>query len=144
MSDKKISQLTAATTPLAGTEEIAIVQGGSTVKATAQDVADLAGLPYTTYVALIDYSGAGNPTVTVFENNTGKLFNWVEDFIYNGVSATVASTNYLNCYMQASNDINAPSYNRIDVLNSSGSALFLISNLAGSNFKAFVEIRIYP
>lgn len=43
MSDKKISQLTAATTPLTGTEELAIVQGGSTVKATAQDVADLAG-----------------------------------------------------------------------------------------------------
>jgi len=45
--DKKISQLTGATTPLTGTEEIAIVQGGSTVKATAQDVADLAaGLAY--------------------------------------------------------------------------------------------------
>lgn len=41
--DKKISQLTGATTPLTGTEELAIVQGGSTVKATAQDVADLAG-----------------------------------------------------------------------------------------------------
>ena len=43
MADKKISQLTGATTPLTGTEELAIVQGGSTVKATAQDVADLAG-----------------------------------------------------------------------------------------------------
>ena len=41
--DKKISQLTSATTPLTGTEELAIVQGGSTVKATAQDVADLGG-----------------------------------------------------------------------------------------------------
>jgi hypothetical protein len=40
--DKKISQLTAASTPLTGTEELAIVQSGSTVKATAQDVADLA------------------------------------------------------------------------------------------------------
>jgi hypothetical protein len=36
--DKKISQLTAATTPLAGTETLPIVQGGSTVKATVQDV----------------------------------------------------------------------------------------------------------
>ena len=42
MSDKKISQLTAASTPLTGTEELAIVQSGSTVKATAQDIADLA------------------------------------------------------------------------------------------------------
>lgn len=144
MADKKISQLTAASTPLAGTEVLPIVQSGQTVKATAQDVANLAGLPYTTYVALIDYSGVGAPTVNVFENNTGKAFSWVENFIYNGVSATVASTNYLNCYMQASNDINAASYNRIDVLNSSGSALFLISNLPGANFRAFVEIRIYP
>lgn len=45
MADKKISQLSGATTPLTGTEELAIVQGGSTVKATAQDIADLAGGP---------------------------------------------------------------------------------------------------
>lgn len=32
MADKKISQLTAATTPVAGTEVLPIVQGGSTVK----------------------------------------------------------------------------------------------------------------
>ena len=43
MANKKISQLTGATTPLTGTEELAIVQSGQTVKATAQDVADLAG-----------------------------------------------------------------------------------------------------
>lgn len=43
MADKKISQLSGATTPLTGTEELAIVQGGVTVKATAQDVADLGG-----------------------------------------------------------------------------------------------------
>jgi len=43
MADKKISQLSGATTPLTGTEELAIVQGGSTVKATAQDIADLGG-----------------------------------------------------------------------------------------------------
>jgi hypothetical protein len=41
MADKKISQLTGATTPLTGTEELAIVQGGQTLKATAQDIADL-------------------------------------------------------------------------------------------------------
>jgi hypothetical protein len=32
MADKKISALTAATTPLAGTEVLPIVQSGSTVK----------------------------------------------------------------------------------------------------------------
>jgi hypothetical protein len=41
--DKKISQLTAATTPLTGTEELPLVQGGQTLKATAQDIANLGG-----------------------------------------------------------------------------------------------------
>ncbi len=43
MADSRISNLTAATTPLTGTEELPIVQGGVTTKATAQDIADLAG-----------------------------------------------------------------------------------------------------
>jgi hypothetical protein len=38
MADKKISQLTAATTPLAGTEVLPIVQGGSTVKVSVDDL----------------------------------------------------------------------------------------------------------
>lgn len=43
MPDIKISQLPAATTPLSGTEELPLVQGGVTSKATAQDIADLGG-----------------------------------------------------------------------------------------------------
>lgn len=38
MADKKISQLTAATTPLAGTEVLPIVQGGATVKVSASNL----------------------------------------------------------------------------------------------------------
>ena len=38
MADKKISQLSAASTPLAGTEVLPIVQGGATVKVSAADV----------------------------------------------------------------------------------------------------------
>jgi len=38
MADKKISALTAATTPLAGTEVLPIVQGGSTVKVSVADL----------------------------------------------------------------------------------------------------------
>lgn len=38
MADKKISQLTAASTPLAGTEVLPIVQSGSTVKIAISDV----------------------------------------------------------------------------------------------------------
>lgn len=42
MSNIKISQLNNATTPLAGTEVVPIVQSGSTKKVTVQDIADLA------------------------------------------------------------------------------------------------------
>jgi hypothetical protein len=38
MADKKISALTAASTPLAGTEVLPIVQSGATVKVTVQDL----------------------------------------------------------------------------------------------------------
>lgn len=38
MTDKKISQLTGATTPLAGTEVLPIVQSGSTVKVSVDDL----------------------------------------------------------------------------------------------------------
>jgi hypothetical protein len=38
MADKKISQLTGATTPLAGTEILPIVQGGNTVKVTVDNL----------------------------------------------------------------------------------------------------------
>jgi hypothetical protein len=38
MADQKISQLTAATTPLAGTEVLPIVQGGATVKVSVDNL----------------------------------------------------------------------------------------------------------
>jgi hypothetical protein len=38
MTDKKISQLTGATTPLAGTEEVPLVQGGTTKKVTVANL----------------------------------------------------------------------------------------------------------
>jgi hypothetical protein len=38
MADKKISALTAASTPLAGTEVLPIVQGGATVKVSVDDL----------------------------------------------------------------------------------------------------------
>lgn len=50
--DKKISQLTAATTPLTGAEELAIVQSGVTKKATIEDVKG-----YKVYTALLTQSG---------------------------------------------------------------------------------------
>lgn len=45
MADKKISALTAASTPLAGTEVLPIVQSGATVKATVADVTGSGAYP---------------------------------------------------------------------------------------------------
>lgn len=45
MSDVKISQLTTASLPLSGAELIPLVQSGTTFKASAQDIADLAPIP---------------------------------------------------------------------------------------------------
>jgi len=45
MANKKISQLTSASTPLSGTEVLPIVQGGVTVKATVNNVASINGSP---------------------------------------------------------------------------------------------------
>ena len=54
MADKKISELTAASTPLAGTEVLPIVQSGSTVKVSAANVTAgraVSALSYTSTVA---------------------------------------------------------------------------------------------
>jgi hypothetical protein len=61
MANKKISQLTAAA-PLTGTEILPIVQGGSTVQATAQDIADLGGggaLPIVNTYPVTTFASAG-------------------------------------------------------------------------------------
>lgn len=98
MADKKITQLSGATTPLTGTEELAIVQGGSTVKATAQDVADLAGAPYLVYTALLTQSGTNAPVATVLENTVSNpLFSYsqVGAYLFNCDDITnTAKTNF--------------------------------------------------
>ena len=58
MAEVKISELTSATTPLAGTETVPIVQGGVTKQVTTQDIADLGG-----------GGGASNPS-TIYINTT--------------------------------------------------------------------------
>jgi hypothetical protein len=73
MADKKISALTASTTPLAGTEVLPIVQGGSTVKVSIADVtagrAVATGNLTTTGTATISSNAAiGTTTLNVNAN----------------------------------------------------------------------------
>lgn len=66
MADKKISQLTGATTPLAGTEVLPVVQGGSTVKVSVADLT--AGRSISTAGASLDGS--------VVINDSGAIANF--------------------------------------------------------------------
>jgi hypothetical protein len=66
MADKKISALTASTTPLAGTEVLPIVQGGSTVKVSVANLT--AGR--TTSMSLLDVeNAAGGGVLGTFKSN---------------------------------------------------------------------------
>ncbi len=91
MADKKISQLTAATTPLAGTEVLPIVQGGATVKVSVDNL---------TYGKAVN---TGNLTVTGSANNLGivKLGDATLPDPYCGMyrgnaAAPASGGNYLN------------------------------------------------
>jgi hypothetical protein len=80
MADKKISALTGATTPLAGTEVLPVVQGGSTVKVS---VANLT---------------AGRAVSASTLTSAGSVTAGVAGYTFNGTSvlASDGSANYLN------------------------------------------------
>jgi hypothetical protein len=150
MANKKISQLTGATTPLTGTEELAIVQGGQTVKATAQDVADLGGLPYLVYTARISQSGTDAPTVAVMQNTIGTV-TWERSNtgIYNAISPAfngftsankiaVFLTNSGSSYRVGAQYVPPISKVQVATLNTSN------VNDDGILSGATIEIRVYP
>ena len=66
MADVKISQLPAATTPLAGTEEVPLVQSGTTKKTTVADIAAKAGaVTAVTGTAPVVSSGGTTPAISM-------------------------------------------------------------------------------
>ena len=72
MADVKISQLPAATTPLAGTEEVPLVQSGTTKKATVDDIAAAVdvGVTAVTGTAPVVSSGGATPAISMAAANT--------------------------------------------------------------------------
>ena len=83
MADKKISALTAATTPLAGTEVLPIVQGGATVKVAVSDLtagrAVATGNVTTTGTATISSNaaiGTTTPNVNANRNTLTLQGSW--------------------------------------------------------------------
>jgi hypothetical protein len=86
MADKKISALTAATTPLAGTEVLPIVQGSSTVKVSVANLTAgraVSGTSLTASAGNVVIGTAGNGVD--FSANTGapgmtsELLDWYEE-----------------------------------------------------------------
>jgi hypothetical protein len=65
MADKKISALTGASTPLAGTEVLPIVQGGATVKVAVSDLTAGRAVSASTYNGLTIGNGASSGTNNV-------------------------------------------------------------------------------
>ena len=85
MAKVKISELTSATTPLAGTEAVPIVQGGVTKQVTTQDIADLGGGG--------GRGGGIHLQRTVPSGSYGNLF-----IVYSSFTASTVSANRLYLY----------------------------------------------
>ena len=69
MADKKISALTGASTPLAGTEVLPIVQSGNTVKATVANIVGAGTSPG----SFTNITGSANAIISVTDNTNAAL-----------------------------------------------------------------------
>lgn len=112
MSDKKISQLSNAAA-LTGTEVAPIVQSGSTVKATTQNIANL-NYTQLSYNLNIVYSGGGTVSATTLKNTTGQTYTVsIEEgptAINNVLRITASSSVFTNnkTYLSAGNFLFIP------------------------------------
>jgi hypothetical protein len=85
MADQKISQLTSATTPLAGTEVLPIVQSGSTVKVSVANltagraVASAGGTFSDNFTQGTAAKGVNFTANTPAAGMTSQLLNWYEE-----------------------------------------------------------------
>lgn len=98
MADLKISQLTGATTPLAGTEVLPIVQSGSTVKVsvanlTAGRAVNSAGGTFTdNYIQGTAAKGVNFTANTPAAGMTSQLLNWYEEGTWTPATRTAGGT----------------------------------------------------
>jgi hypothetical protein len=126
MADKKISALTASTTPLAGTEVLPIVQSGATVKVAVSDLTAGRAISATqltlTTGNLIVASGKGIDFSATAGTGTSELLadyeegTWTPAFTSTGL--TVTYTTQSGKYTKVGNIVNASFY--IKVASNSG------------------------
>jgi hypothetical protein len=103
MADKKISQLTAATTPLAGTEVLPIVQSNSTVKVSSDDLT-VKNVRSNATTGILQVAGPGasttrvmtvpNSNFTVARTDSAQTFSGIQTVAatFNGVQAEFGFT----------------------------------------------------
>lgn len=148
MANVKISGLTTAGS-LTGTEVAPIVQSGSTVKVTTQNIANLA-VPYTSYVAyIVLFDFTTDPLVTVIYNNTSRTFNWLATpggpGAYQSTLASAITFNktYISItqYNNSTGDTRNISPN-IDISTPSA-PIIQVQNTIGNPFDIYIEIRFY-
>jgi len=85
MTDKKISALTAATTPLAGTEVLPIVQSGATVKVAVSDLTANRAITATSINKVAITTPATSATLTIAD---GKTLTANNSLTFAGTDAT--------------------------------------------------------
>jgi hypothetical protein len=118
MADKKISALTAASTPLAGTEVVPIVQSGATVKVAVSDLTAGRGISATSVGAGVTTPAAGT---TIEARNAAA-------------GTAIRASNSGGGYVEIACESNATSNAQLNYTNQctvSGGDFIL----AGSNFK---------
>lgn len=121
MADKKISQLTASTTPLAGTEVLPIVQSGATVKVAVSDLT------------------AGRDVATKNLTSTGDISFDGGNFVFNN-SGAVKSARFAGdvdpnlLYTDGANDrIGVGTATPLEKFHASGNATFGVTSLIAPN-----------
>ena len=163
MADQKISALTAATTPLAGTEVLPIVQGSSTVKVSVANLTAgraVSGTSLTASAGNVVIGTAGNGVD--FSANTGtagmtsELLNWYEEGTWTPAYSgwTTAPTNVFAKYTRVGRlvTLNFTAENGVSVAGSSSitglpftsssqqGASVLMKDIVGSTISAFGSI----
>jgi hypothetical protein len=101
MADKKISALTAASTPLAGTEVLPIVQSGATVKVSVSDLTAGRAISATSVTAstgnfVVGTSGQGIDFSATPGTGTSELLDDYEEGTWTAADATGAGVTITN------------------------------------------------
>jgi hypothetical protein len=137
MADLKISQLTAASTPLAGTEVLPIVQSGSTKKVSVADLTAgravaMAGGSFTDNITQSTAAKGFNFTAnTPAAGMTSQLLNWYEEgtftagFTCGSGSVTLDAAFNTLAYTRIGRQVTITGYLKVDTVSSPSGALTL-------------------